>query len=198
MNLVARYRLLLALSVALLSLGCSQPATTFQNTDITGASFGRDFSLNDPSGKVRRLSDFKGKVVVLFFGFTQCPDVCPTTLVELSQVMKQLGADADRVQVLFVTVDPERDTPELLAQYVPAFDPRFLGLTGSPEDIASVAREFRAFYQKVPTASTYTVDHFAGKYVFDTNGRLRLFMRYGATTDAITHDLRLLLRDPTT
>jgi len=142
---------------------CSAGGPKFQASDITGSSFGRDFELKDPQGKTRRLADFKGKAVVLFFGYTQCPDVCPTTLAALAEAMKQLGPDADRVQVLFVTVDPERDTPQLLAQYVPAFDPRFLGLYGDADATSRTAKEFKVIYQKVPGASpgTYTMDHSA-------------------------------------
>jgi len=168
----------------------------FANSDITGADYGHDFALIDHNGQPRTLADFKGKVVAIFFGYTQCPDVCPTTMVEMMEVMKMLGADAARVQVLFVTIDPQRDTRELLGQYVPGFDKRFLGLTGTPEQIAAVAKEFKVFYQKVPgkTEDSYTMDHFAGQYVFDRQGRLRLFVRYGQKPEAIAADLRLLLK----
>jgi protein SCO1/2 len=144
---------------------------------------------------VRKLTDFKGKAVVVFFGFTHCPDVCPTTLAELATVMKELGPLADKVQVLFITVDPERDTPELLAKYVPAFDPRFLGLAGSVAETEQVAKQFKAFYQKVPgkTSGSYTVDHTAGSYIFDPQGRIRLFVRHGQGTEPIVHDLKRLL-----
>ena len=184
------------LAAALVVLAACQPAHKFQNTDISGASYGREFALTDHTGKPRTLADFKGKVVTMFFGYTQCPDVCPTTMVEMTEVMKQLGADADKVQVLFVTIDPERDTQALLAQYVPGFDPRFLGLTGTPAQIAATAKEFKVFYQKVPgqTESSYTMDHFAGMYVFDPAGRIRLFVRYGQKPDAIADDVRALLR----
>lgn len=179
--------------VALLA-GC-QPQHKFENTDITGATYGSEFALTDHTGKLRTLADFKGKVVTIFFGYTQCPDVCPTTMVEMIDVMKRLGPDADRVQVLFVTIDPQRDTKELLGQYVPGFDPHFIGLTGTPEEIAKVAKEFKVFYQKVPgkTESSYTMDHFAGMYVFDPQGRIRLFVRYGQKPEAIAADLRALL-----
>ncbi|HEV7813541.1 MAG TPA: SCO family protein, partial [Janthinobacterium sp.] len=157
--------------------------------------FARDFALTGHDGKPRTLADFQGKAVVVFFGFTQCPDVCPTAMVTLADVMKRLGADADRVQVLFVTVDPERDTPQLLAQYVPAFDKRFLGLYGDDAATKKVAKEFKVFYAKVEgkTPGSYTMDHTAGTYVFDRTGKLRLFVRNGQGTVPITHDLKLLL-----
>jgi protein SCO1 len=200
--------LALALSIAALA-GCgektasgsdqemmlSQANTSFKNTDLTGLNYGNDFALKDHAGQVRKLTDFKGKAVVVFFGFTHCPDVCPTTLAELATVMKELGPLADKVQVLFITVDPERDTPELLAKYVPAFDPRFLGLVGSLAETEQVTKQFKAFYQKVPgkTAGSYTVDHTAGSYIFDPQGRIRLFVRHGQGTEPIVHDLKLLL-----
>ncbi len=185
---------LLALALIAALAGC-QPKHKFENTDITGAGYGKDFALTDHTGKPRTLADFKGKVVAIFFGYTQCPDVCPTTMVEMMEVMKQLGDEANRVQVLFVTIDPERDTKELLANYVPSFDPRFLGLTGSKEQIAATAKEFKVFYQKVPGSSetSYTMDHFAGMYLFDPEGRLRLFVRYGQQPTPVANDIRALL-----
>lgn len=182
--------------VSLLLSGCQKDAPQFKNTDITGASFARELSLTDQFGKVRTLADFKGKAVVIFFGYTQCPDVCPTTMVELAKVMKSLGKDAERVQVLFVTIDPERDTQDLLAAYVPNFDPRFLALRGDAAQTAKVAQEFKVVYQKAAgkSADTYTMDHTAASYIFDPQGRVRLFVQYGQKTDAITHDLRLLLQ----
>jgi len=169
--------------------------TAFRNTDVTGLGYARDFALNDQDGKPRTLADFKGKAVVIFFGYTHCPDVCPTTMAEMAAVMKQLGPDADRVQVLFVTLDPERDTPALLKQYVPAFDPRFIALSGDQEATAKVAKEFRVFYQKVPgkDAGSYTLDHTAASYVFDPQGRVRLFVRHGQGPEPIVQDLKLLL-----
>jgi len=150
----------------------------------------------DPKGALVRLADFKGKAVVIFFGYTQCPDVCPTTLAALADAMKQLGPDADRVQVLFVTVDPERDTAELLSKYVPAFDPRFLGLRGDADATARTAKEFRILYQKQPgkAPGTYTMDHSAGTYIFDPQGRLRLYVGLNQGPDVVAHDLRELLR----
>jgi protein SCO1/2 len=170
-------------------------STAFKNSDVTGLGYARDFALNDHDGKPRTLADFKGKAVVIFFGYTHCPDVCPTTMAEMAAVMKQLGPDADRVQVLFVTLDPERDTPALLKQYVPAFDPRFIGLSGDPEATARVAKEFRVFYQKAPgkDADSYTLDHTAASYVFDPQGRVRLFVRHGQGPEPIVHDLKMLL-----
>lgn len=148
----------------------------------------------DHDGRVRTLADFKGKVVTVFFGFTHCPDVCPVTLAEMAQVMRELGPDADKVQVLFVTVDPERDTRQVLKQYVPAFHASFLGLAGDAEATARMAKEFKVFYQKQPLKSGgYSVDHSAGTYVFDREGRLRLFAPYGRGAAAMLHDIRLLL-----
>jgi protein SCO1/2 len=167
----------------------------FQNTDVTGLDYAKGFSLTDHTGKPRTLADFKGKVVVVFFGYTQCPDVCPTTMAEMATVMQKLGPLADQVQVLFITLDPERDTQQLLANYVPAFDKRFLGLRGTPEQTAKTAKEFKVFYAKVPGSdpNSYTIDHTAGSYVFDRDGRLRLFIRHGQGPDPIVHDLRQLL-----
>ena len=181
--------------LATLLAACGARGPDFQASDITGASFGRDFELRDPTGRLRHLAEFRGKAVVVFFGYTQCPDVCPTTLAALADAMKRLGPDADRVQVLFITVDPERDTPQLLAQYVPAFDPRFLGLYGDADATARTAKEFRILYQKVAgsTPGNYTMDHSAGSYVYDPQGRLRLYVANGQGADVFAHDLRALL-----
>jgi protein SCO1/2 len=174
--------------------GCGGSGPSFKNSDITGADYGKDFALTDHTGKTRTLADFRGKAVVMFFGYIRCPDVCPTTLAELRAVKDQLGEDGKRLQVLFVTVDPERDTQELLANYVPAFDPSFLGLYGDSAAIAKVAKDFRVFYQKSPgkTPDSYTVDHTAGSYVFDPQGRLRLFVRHGNAAN-LAADVRILL-----
>jgi protein SCO1 len=190
-----RRRFLAALASLALA-GCGAGGPKFEASDVTGSSFGRDFELEDPDGRKRTLADFRGKAVVVFFGFTQCPDVCPTTLAALAEAMKALGPDADRVQVLFVTIDPDRDTPALLKQYVPAFDPRFLGLRGDAAATARTAKEFKIIYQKVPgpTPGSYTMDHSAGSYVFDPQGRLRLFVSNGQGADVYVHDLRELLR----
>lgn len=189
-------RFLMIAATALALAGCGgETGTRFYNTDLTGAAYGKSLSLTDHHGDRRELADFKGKVVTLFFGFTQCPDVCPSSLSSMSEVMRQLGADADRLQVLFVTVDPERDTRELLEAYVPAFDPRFLGLYGDLEETAEVAREFKVFYRKSGDVEgpNYTIDHSAGTYVFDPNGRLRLYIKHGEPVDNIVGDIRLLL-----
>jgi len=185
-----------AAALALTACAPADPAASFRNTDITGADYGRDFSLTDQNGQVRTLADFKGKVVTIFFGYTQCPDVCPTNLSTMAAAVKQLGPDAAKVQVLFVTVDPERDTPELLRNYVPAFDPTFLGLYGDATQTAEVAKEFKIIYRKSGDTSgpNYTVDHSAGTYVFDPQGRLRLYVRHGTSVDDIVADLRLLLK----
>ncbi|MFO1322711.1 MAG: SCO family protein [Burkholderiales bacterium] len=191
MRRAALFLLLLALVA-----GCAPDGPKFRLSDVTGASYGRDFALTDHTGKPRTLADYRGKAVVVFFGYTQCPDVCPTTLATLAEAMKTLGPDADRVQVLFVTVDPERDTQALLAQYVPAFDPRFTGLYGDAAATERVAKEFKVIYQKQPgaTPASYTVDHSAGAYLFDPQGRLRLYASHGQTPDVFVHDLRALLK----
>lgn len=174
------------------------PKSPFKSTDITGATFARDFQLTDHNLKRRSLNDFKGKVVMLFFGYTHCPDVCPTTLAEFATALKKLGADADKVQVLFVTLDPERDTPALLAQYVPAFYPSFLGLFGSDAETKTVAQEFKIVYQKNTPENAqagYTLDHSAGSFVFDQSGKVRLLVPYGLRGDFIAEDLKILLRE---
>jgi len=179
--------------------GCDRPGSTpkFSLTDLSGANFGNELSLIDHNGKPRTLADFRGKVVVIFFGFTHCPDVCPTTLAELAQVAKELGKDAEKMQVLFVTVDPERDTPEVLRQYVPSFNPNFLGLYGDATATSRTAKEFKIFFQKQPLpGGSYSVDHSAGTYVLDPLGRLRLFAPYGAGAPALLHDIRILLGAP--
>ncbi len=191
-------KLLTVLVLAALLGGCDKLTTrtpSFQNTDVTGLDYAKGFSLVDHTGAARTLADYRGKVVVLFFGFTQCPDVCPTTMAEMATVVKELGPAGDDVQVLFVTLDPERDTQELLAAYVPAFDKRFVGLRGDAAATARTAKEFKVFYAKVPGSEpgSYTLDHTAGSYVFDKEGKLRLFVRHGQGTDAIVHDLRQLL-----
>jgi protein SCO1 len=182
------------LVVAALAACADKPS--FRNTDITGAEFAREFSLTDHNGTPRTLADFKDKAVVVFFGFTQCPDVCPTTLAEMTEAVKLLGENGKRLQVLFITIDPERDTPELLKKYVPAFHPSFLGLTGSADAIAKVAKEFKVFYQKSPgkTAGSYTMDHTANSYVFDPQGKVRLVIKHGAGAEPLVQDLKQLLK----
>lgn len=211
LNRLKRFALLGAAGLALLG-GCTERSdssieagqmilspvdTKFKNTDITGLEYANGFTLTDHTGKTRSLADFKGKAVFIFFGYANCPDVCPTTMAEMASVMKSLGPKAEQVQVLFVSVDPERDTADLLSKYVPAFDPRFLGLTGDKAAIDKVAKDFKLFYQKVPNkdGEGYTVDHTAGSYVFDPDGRLRLFVRHGQGPDPIAHDLKLLLEE---
>jgi protein SCO1/2 len=192
--------LLRIVAFAVLSVlsGCHTGQAGFQSTDITGADFGKAFTLTDHNGKQRSLQDFRGQVVVLFFGFTHCPDVCPTTLAELAGAVKRLGPAGEKVQVLLVSVDPERDTPEMLAQYVTAFNPGFLALRGNAGETALVAKEFKVIYQKVagPRAQDYTMDHSAGSYIFDRQGRLRLYVGYGRGADVFAHDIDLLLRQP--
>lgn len=168
---------------------------SFKGIDITGADYARQLSLPDQHGKPRSLADFKGKLTVVFFGYTQCPDVCPSTLAELALVKKSLGADGERVQGVFVTVDPERDTPEILKAYMASFDPGFVALRGTAEQTAAVAKEFKVFYAKVPgkTEGSYTMDHTAGSYVFDSTGQIRLFVRYGTGAEALASDLKALL-----
>ena len=192
-NLLAA--ILCALAAACLA-GCGERPQTakFRLTDVTGANFGKELNLTDHDGKPRTLADFRGKVVTVFFGFTHCPDVCPVTLAEMAQVVRELGPDGSRVQVLFVTVDPERDTQQVLKQYVPSFNPTFLGLYGDAEATARVAKEFKIYYRKQPAKDGhYSVDHSAGTYILDPQGRLRLFAQYGAGAPAILHDIRILL-----
>ncbi len=189
---------MIRLAAILLTLGlvaCGPQKPQFNNTDITGADYGKSLQLADQNGKVRTLADFKGSAVLVFFGYTQCPDVCPTTLAEMKAVKNLLGEDGKRFQVLFVTVDPERDTAELLGQYMAAFDPTFLGLRGDAESTAKVAKDFKVFYQKVPgsTPDTYSMDHTAGSYIFDPQGRLRLYVRHGQPADKVAADIKLLL-----
>ena len=192
----ARVFVLGLLACVLASCGPERAAQKFELTDVTGAPFGKKLELTDHNGRRRTLDDFKGKVVVLFFGFTHCPDACPTTLAELATVARELGPDAQRMQVLVVTVDPERDTPEVLRQYVPSFNPAFLGLSGTAEETAAAAKEFKVYFQKQPQpGGSYTMDHSAGTFVLDKAGRLRLFGRYGAGTKALLHDIRILLNE---
>ncbi|MFN0300883.1 MAG: SCO family protein [Burkholderiales bacterium] len=184
----------LVLLIATLA-GCGAEKVGFKTTDVTGATYAREFELTDHTGARRTLADFRGKVTAVFFGFTRCPDVCPSTLAQMKLVLASLEADAKRVQVLFITVDPERDTSEALAQYVTAFDPSFIGLTGSVDDIKRVAKEFKVFFQKAPgtSADNYSVDHTAAYYVFDPSGRVRLFMRHNTPPADFAADIKLLL-----
>jgi protein SCO1/2 len=188
----------LASLVPLALIGCSRFGPAFRGIDVTGAEYARDFSLTDPDGRRRTLADFRGRVVLLYFGFVQCPDVCPTALARAARVRELLGPRADAFQVVFVTVDPERDTPALLREYTAAFDPTFLALTGSADEIARVAREFRVFYQKVPTGGSYTMDHTALSYLFDRRGRIRVVLRHEQPAEDYLADVRALLDEPTT
>ncbi|OZA30862.1 MAG: SCO family protein [Hydrogenophilales bacterium 17-61-9] len=189
--------LISAFALAVFGLVGCQPAAppAFQATDITGATFARDFRLTDHNGAVRTLADFKGKAVAVFFGYIHCPDVCPTTLSDFSAALKQLGPQAEQVQVIFVTLDPQRDTPDVLKQFVPAFNPTFLGMFADAEGLRQLAREYKVVYQKtsVKGADDYLIDHSAGTYLYDPQGRLRLLMPYGSSPETIAHDLKILL-----
>jgi len=182
--------------------GCDRlggsPKLPFKSLDITGANYARELKLTDPEGRTRQLSELRGKLAVVFFGYTQCPDVCPTTLANLVATQQLLGAEGDKVVGVFVSVDPERDTPALLKEYVSSFNPAWWGLRGSAEETAAAAKEFKVFYRKVPgkTETSYTVDHTAGSYVFDAKGKVRLFTRYGSGAKALADDLKLLLAEP--
>lgn len=174
---------------------CGKAKPPFKSVDVTGADHAKDFQLTDHLGQPRKLADFRGKAVVVFFGFTQCPDVCPSTLMELAQVKRELGADGDKVQGIFITVDPVRDTPEVLKGYMALFGPDFLALHGTPAQIEATARDFKVFYKKVEgkTATSYTMEHSAASFIYDTQGRLRLYVRPGSGPQVLADDLRLLL-----
>ena len=192
-------KLLTFLVFAFALAGCGPQAQTgapkFQLTDVTGAPFGKSLALTDHTGKPRTLADFQGMVIVLFFGFTQCPDICPTTLAEMAKVVKELGPDGSKVQVLFVSVDPERDTQALLSQYVTAFNPTFLGLRGDADATKKAAKEFKVYVQKQPPKNgNYSVDHSAGTFVLDQRGQLRLFAQHNAGAQALITDIRTLLK----
>ena len=175
---------------------CSEAKPNFNGVDITGADYAKDFSLTDADGKLRTLADYKGKAVVLFFGYAQCPDVCPTTMSEMAQVKQQLGADGDKLQVLFVTVDPARDTSQVMKAYMGAFDPSFVALIPTAEQLPVVAKDFKVYYKKVEgkTPTSYSMDHSAASFVYDPQGRLRLYERYGAGVPALVSDLKTLLK----
>ena len=183
-------------AIALLLAACNPSKLSFSSVDVTGADYAKGFELSDHNGQVRHLSDFAGKVVVVFFGYTQCPDVCPATMIELAQVKKLLGADGERLQALFVTLDPERDTPELLKAYMVNFDPMFLALRPTLEQLPVLAKDFKIYYKKVAgkSADGYTMDHSAGSYIFDTKGKLRLFTRYGSGAPVLAADIAQLLK----
>ncbi|WP_334154896.1 SCO family protein [Tepidimonas sp.] len=177
--------------------GCGDRPAAFSGIDITGADYAQGFDLSDQYGQRRTLADFRGKVVVVFFGFTQCPDVCPTSLGELAEARRLLGPDGERLQGIFISVDPERDTPEVMRAYMASFDPSFLALRATPGELPALAKAFKVYYKKVEgqTPSSYTMDHSAGSYVYDTQGRLRLYHRYGSGAQALASDVRRLLRE---
>ena len=189
-------------SLAALSLtsawltGCAPDKPQFKSIDLTGADYAQGFSLPDHNGQLRTVKDFAGKVVVVFFGFTQCPDVCPTSMAELAEVKRLLGLDGDKLQAIFITVDPERDTPELLKAYMGNFDPGFLALRPTPEQLPQVAKDFKIYYKKVDgkTKGSYTMDHSAGSYIYDPQGRIRLYNRYGSGAEVLASDIRLLIK----
>jgi protein SCO1/2 len=196
---VNRFSVVWSLLFAVLAAACSPqaPKAAFHAVDITGANYARQFELTDPDGRRRSLADFRGKVTLVFFGFTQCPDVCPTTLAELAAAKRALGADGAKVQGVFISVDPERDTPALLKSYVSQFDPSFVGLRGTPEETLATAKEFKVFFAKSPGKDgNYSVDHTAGAFLFDPAGRVRLFVRYGSGGKMLADDIRLLLAEP--
>jgi protein SCO1/2 len=187
----------LVAGATVIALGaCSEKKPSFSAIDLTGADYARGFQLTDHNGQPRSLNDFKGKLVVVFFGYTQCPDVCPTSMAELAEVKASLGADAGKLQGIFVTVDPERDTPEVLKAYMGNFDPSFLALRPTPEQLAALAKDFKIYYKRVDgkTPTSYTMDHSAGSYVYDTQGQLRLYARYGSGAQALSTDLKTLLK----
>ena len=175
---------------------CSKGKPEFRGVDISEVDYARDIQLPDHNGQQRSLKDFKGKVAVVFFGYTQCPDVCPTTMQEMAEVKRMLGKDGDRLQAIFVTVDPERDTADMLKAYMANFDPDFVALRGSPEQLAAMAKDFKVYYKKVEgkTPTSYTMDHSAASYIYDTKGNLRLYSRYGSGAEALLSDIRLLLK----
>ena len=193
-------RFALAALVALALVGCQKASPdkpAFKGIDLTGAEYARQLNLTDQDGRARSLADFKGKVLVVFFGYTQCPDVCPTTMAEVAEVKRSLGADGDKVQGLFVTIDPARDTAQLLKAYMASFDPSFVALRGSEEQTLAAAKEFKVFYAKVPgkTADSYTMDHTAASFIFDTERRVRVYARYGAGAQPLADDIKLLLAE---
>jgi protein SCO1/2 len=194
--MLRRTALLSLAGTAAMLAACAESKPQFKAVDITGAEYARDFPLPDVDGKPRSIKDFAGKVVVLFFGYTQCPDACPTTLTEIAQAKKLLGPDGDKVQGVLVTIDPERDTPELLKAYVSNFGPDFVALRGTPEQTAAIAKDFKVYYKRVDgkAPGSYTMDHSAASYVYDPQGRLRLYTRYGSGAQALAEDLKLLLK----
>jgi protein SCO1 len=196
-SLAARAIFYWAIATIAIISGCSEPKPPFKSVDITGADYAQNFALPDQFGKTRTVADFKGKAVVVFFGFTQCPDACPTSMADLAEAKKLLGKDGDKLQGIFISIDPERDTPSMLKAYMENFDPSFLALRGTPEQTAQTAKQFRVFYQKVEgkTPGSYTMDHSAGSYILDQQGHIRLFSRYGTGAAALADDIKLLLKE---
>ena len=195
----ARIYWLKALFISIFGLflaGCSPDKPQFKSIDLTGADYAKDFVLPDQNGKTRSIKEFAGKVVVVFFGFTQCPDVCPTSMTELAGIKKSLGAEGEKLQAVFISIDPERDTPEILKAYMGNFDPMFLALRPNPEQLAATAKDFKIYYKKVEGKSptSYSMDHSAGNYIYDTQGRLRLYSRYGSGAEGLLSDIRMLLK----
>lgn len=180
-----------------LVMACTEVKPAFAGIDLTGADYAQGFQLPDQNGQTRTLKDFAGKLVVVFFGYTQCPDVCPTLLTELAEAKRLLGAQGDRLQGVFVSVDPERDTPDLMKLYMASFDPSFVALHATPEQLVGLAQSFKVYYKKVAGSApgTYTMDHSAGSYVYDTKGRIRLYHRYGSGAQALAADLKILLTE---
>ena len=184
-------------SAALAACSRTPPAPPFQAVDLTGADYAKSFSLPDAQGRIRTLAEFKGKAVAIFFGYTQCPDVCPTTLAEIADIKRQLGSEGDRLQAIFVSVDPERDTPEILSAYMANFDPSFIALRpANTEQLNAVTKDFKVYYKRVDGSApgSYTMDHSAATYLYDPQGRLRLYSKYGTAPAAVLADIRLLLQ----
>jgi protein SCO1/2 len=197
MHPISWLRRALLLGSLLTLLACSESKPAFTGVDITGADYATGFALTDHNGQARTLADFKGKAVVVFFGFTQCPDVCPTSMTEMAEAKKLLGPDGERLQGLFVSIDPQRDTPEIMKAYLASFDPTFLALYAAPDKLPDLAKSYRIYYKKVDgkTPTSYTMDHSAGSYVYDPKGRIRLYHRYGSGAQALAADLKILLNE---
>ncbi len=196
MTMTTRRTTLISIAAAVLAACSPEEKPQFKSIDLTGADYAKGFSFTDQNGKLRTVQDFAGKVVVVFFGYTQCPDVCPTSMAELAQIKKSLGADGDKLQAVFISVDPERDTPEVLKAYMGNFDPSFVALRPTMEQLPQVTKDFKVYYKKVDgkTPGSYSMDHTAGSYVYDPKGNLRLYSRYGNDVAGFTSDIRLLLK----
>ncbi len=185
-----------AIGLGAMVVACTDTKPSFVSIDVTGADYAKDFALTDHNGQPRTLKDFAGKVVVIFFGFTQCPDVCPTSMAELAEIKKLLGKNGDKLQGLFITVDPERDTPTVLKAYMANFDPSFLALYTTPDKLIALAKDYKVYFKKVDgkTPTSYTMDHSAGSFVYDTQGKLRLYTRYGTGAKPLAQDIEVLLK----